>query len=655
MSGNIALSKLFEPGMIGPMRLKNRVIMEPMVTALATDTGAVSDRMLEYYEARVCGDVALIVVEATCIDPPVGKAVACQLCLDRKSLVNGHNKLVETIHRGGALAVIQLHHVGRSTTLDNTDGLQPVAPSAIADSMGGMIPRELTVSEIQAIVEKFAQAAALAKTAEYDGIEVHAGHGYLIEQFLSPYTNKRTDDYGGDSKRRMKFLVDIINRTKELCGSNYPILMKFSAEELVEGGLTLEDTKPMAQAVEKLGVVALDITRGIRETIHYQAESMAMPQGAKVHVAAAIKGVVGIPIIVAGNIREPAFAEKVLEDRKADFIGLARPLLIDPNWVIKAKEGHSEDIRKCYSCHQCSDRQNRGLPICCACNATTGWEREFSQVKPAVVKKNIMVIGGGTAGMEAAHIAAARGHRVVLYEKESELGNGQMLLASLAPHKERIGWLREDLIRRIKRSQVEVHLGVEVETALVEQMKPDVVIVATGAEPYDPGIPGSKEEGKVFTAWDVLKEKAKIEPGEHVAVIGGGLSGCETAEFLAEKGSQVTIISRSPLEQLGSWGNAIQGLALAGSVLANDQIQIIPEHDVIEVTERGIIIASKRDGAQRLLEVSRVVIARGAKSLKKLAEELEGKGTELYVIGDCKEPRDIYAAIHEAAFTAIKI
>ncbi len=655
MCPNTVFQKLFEPGTIGAMPLKNRVIMEPMVTNFATDTGAVTERMIEYYEYRALKGISMIVVEAACIDPPVGKALASQLCIHRDSLITGHNRLVGVIHRGGALAVLQLHHAGRSTTLKNTDGQQTVAPSAVIDKKWGLTPKELTVSEIEDLVEKFAQAAVRARTAEYDGVEIHAGHGYLVGQFLSPYTNKRTDEYGGDFTRRMKFLRDIVTRVKELCGPNYPILLKMSAEELVEGGLTIEDTKPIAKKAEELGVVAVDVSRGIWETAHFQSESMAQPQGAKVHLAAAIKGVVGIPVIVAGNIKEPEFAEKVLKESKADFIGLGRALLTDPHWLTKARAGRSEKIRKCYSCKLCSDRLIRGLPICCACNPTVGREREFAQVKVAAVKKTVMVIGGGTAGMEAAHIAASRGHKVSLYEREPDLGNIQMLLASLTPHKGWIGWLRDDLIRKVQQSKVKVHLGIEVDTALVEQVKPDVVIVATGAEPFDPGIPGSKESSKVCQAWDVLKKKVEIKPEELVAVLGGGLTGCETAEFLAEKGIRVTIITRSPLSQLGSWHNVLQGQELAARALANEGIRVLPEHDVEQVMGNGIIIVNKKDGSRKLLEVDRLVLARGAKPLKKIAEGLEGKVPEIYTIGDCKEPRDIYAAIHEATFIAIKI
>jgi len=630
------------------MEVQNRIVMPPMTANFAGVTGAVTRRLIDYYLERARGGVGLIIVEATCIDSPIGKLDdALQLCIDHDKFMAGLNDLSEAVHEYDVKASLQLHHAGRQTNLVTTEGRQPVSASEVYCTATNVKPRALTIREIEEIVEKYAQAARRAKIAGFDAVEMHAAHGYLIEQFLSTATNKRTDRYGGDLNGRMKFALEILERTRELVGRDFPIMFRLSGDEYLESGLTLNDTKVIAIGLEKAGVDCLDISAGTYDSPQrgHSTQPMAIPRGFMVHLAKGIKEVVDVPVITVGRINDPTLAEEIIRDGKADLVAMGRALFADPCLPRKAAEGRLDDINMCIACMRCTERTGVGLHPKCAVNAALGMEKEY-QIHLAKKPKKVLIIGGGPAGMEAARVAALRGHKVILCEKD-RLG-GQLNLSIVPPHKEEVRNFMKYLVNQLEKLEIEIRLNEEATKETVVQIKPDVVIAATGAEPLVPRIPGTDQEN-VMTAWDVLRGEAMV--GEKVAIVGGGMVGCETAEYLAEMGRSVKIIEM--LDDIGVDMEANTKLLLKER-LAKLQIEVFTETKVTEITENDIIVANCKDGKD-LLRADTIVLALGSVANRKVIKELMGKIHKLHLIGDCVKPRKILEAIHDGARIARQI
>lgn len=642
------LKFLFTPIKIGTVRVKNRIVMPPMTTNFASVTGAVTERLVNYYSERARGGVGLIIVEATCIDSPVGKLDdALQLCVDHDKFMAGLNDLSEAVHEYDVKVSLQLHHAGRETNLIATEGRQPVSASEVYCSSTGVKPRALAISEIEEIVEKYAQAARRAKIAGFDAVEMHAAHGYLIEQFLSPATNKRTDRYGGDLDGRMRFALEVLERTRELVGEDFPIMFRLSGDEYLEGGLTLDDTKVIVKRFEEAGADCLDISASTYDSPQrvHSTQPMAIPRGFMVHLAKGVKEVVDIPVITVGRINDPILAEEIIRDGKADLVAMGRALFADPCLPRKAAEGRLSDINMCIACMRCTERTGVGLRPKCAVNANLGREKEY-QIHPARKPKRVLIIGGGPAGMEAARVAALRGHEVILYEKD-RLG-GQLNLAAVPPHKEEVENLTKYLINQIKKLKIEIRLNEEASPKTVAKIKPDIVIVATGAEPLIPRILGTDQEN-VVRAWDVLRGKARAR--EDVIIAGGGMVGCETAEYLAEIGRQVKIVEM--LDDIGVDMEANTKLLLKER-FAKLPIEVFTKTKVNEITENGVIVTDYK-GEKHLLRADTVVLAFGSVPNRRVAEDLKDKCNKLYLIGDCVKPRKILEAIHDGSRVARQI
>lgn len=648
--------KLFEPAKIGKLEIPNRIVMAPMATNYATSRGEVSQRLIAYYEERAKGGTGLIIVEGTCVSPPEGKGWACEICLHRDSLVSGHAVMVEILHSYGAKVFVQLHHAGRQTNLGVTEGISPVAPSAVP-LRGGPVPRELTTEEVKTLVKKFVAAAERAKRAGYDGIELHGAHGYLIHQFLSPMTNQRKDEYGGSVEKRLRFSIEIILGIKERLGMDFPVGLRMSAE----GGYSLEEAKNFVKPWEEAGLDVIHVSAGGIGPVTYaprEESPLAHKEGWIVPFAQAIKGLVEIPVIAVSEIRHPQFAASVLEAGQADFIALGRPLLADPAWASKARGGHPEDIRRCISCGWCVTNISPGTPVHCVVNPELGRELEMAKITPAVQRKQVMVVGSGPAGMEAARVAALRGHQVNLYEKERELGAGQLRLAAAAPGKEKLRWVKQDLETQLRKLPVKLHLGTEVDKDLVEKLAPEVLIVATGARPAQPTIPGlNKAVGAQYTvplltAHEVLAGQAQLQ-GKKVVVLGGWQTGCETAEYLASRGFSVSIVARSSQAQMAADAIPLNRAAMFAR-LDLLKVEIIPEHDVKEIEAGGLRLISQ-EGKERFLVADTIVLARGVVPNREWAEGLEAKVAEVYYIGDCAQPATIAEATYQAAVIARRI
>jgi len=635
-----AFQKVLEPIPIGPMKVKNRFVMSPMVTNYADSDGAVNERFRAYHQTRAKGGVGLITVEATYVHPG-GKGFQNQLGIYKDELIPGLKSLTEAVHGCGAKIAVQLYHAGRQTTSKVT-GMSVVAPSPIPCPVKQEMPRELSLDEITELVEAFGQAARRAKEAGFDAVEIHGAHGYLLNQFLSPYSNKRTDEYGGAFENRMRFPLEVVQKVREEVGEDLAVVYRMSAEEYVPGGLTLEDTRVFARKLVEAGIDALHISGGVYESSAMIIQPAAIPQGCFVENAAAIKEAINgeVPVIVVGRIKDPVMAEQILREGKADLVAMGRALLADPELPKKVSEGKVEEIRKCIGCNQgCIDRLFQDLDITCLANALTGYETEFDIETPAEKKKKVLVIGGGPGGLEAARVAALRGHEVVIYEKQAKLG-GQMRIAAVPPHKEEINDLTDFLINQVKKSDIVIEMGREADERKVQEIRPDAVIVATGSKPIIPEIPGIDQE-KVVTAHEVLMGLVSV--GEKVVIIGGGLVGCETAEFLADQGKQVTVV-----EMLDDIAIDVGSLnrALLLDRMAEKKIAVLTKSKVREITADGLVI-EKEEGTEEITGIDTVVVAVGSRPRNNLLKSLEGQDIPVYAIGDCVKPRKIIEAIHE--------
>lgn len=640
---------LFEPYILRGVELKNRIIAAPCERNFANTDGSVTQRYIDFLVERAKGEVGLIIVESNYTNP-VGRGHIRQLGLHDDRLIPGLKRMTDAVHRYGAKVATHLMHAGRETSSYIT-GRQPVAPSNVPcrTLAGGDIPKELTVEEIKALVDEFAEAARRSVEAGFDVVVVHGAHGYLINQFLSPFTNKRTDEYGGSFENRMRFPLEVVTAVRAVVGENFPVAYRMSADEKVDGGLTIDDMVAFSRELERAGIDLIDVSAGIYESVIWIAQPMAFERGCLVDLGCSIKEKVNVPVSVVGRINHPQVAEEILASGKADFIALGRALHADPNWVSKAREGKIEDIRICPACMSCSDQLATNMPISCAINPEMGREREFA-LKPAVQPKKVLVVGAGPAGMEAARVADLRGHRVTLCEKDDRMG-GQLNYAMQSPSKKEYAEVIRYLETQIRKSSVDVRLGTRVTGDMIDELQPDAVIVATGAFPARPFIPGV-EKPHVFTAIDILKRR--VAPSGKTAVIGGGLVGLEASLFLVENGvSPVVIIE--PTDKLGGAVGLRTGWVVRTEVANCCDIEVRTQTTVEEVRDNSLLL--QKGGELEEMEVRNVVLAVGMRNDNMLAEELKAdhKVEELYTVGDCNFPRTVKEAIEEGAVAARRV
>ena len=638
---------LLSPARIGNMTVRNRMVMPPMGTNYASDDGFITERLVRYYEARAEGGTGLIIVEVAAVAPE-GKAISHQIGIWADKFIPGLRYLAESIRKHGARAAIQLHHAGRQTTFQTT-GYQPVAPSEIPCPICRDMPRSLTIEEIKGIVEAFGHAARRAREAGFDAVEIHGTHGYLINQFLSPYSNKRTDEYGGSPAGRRRFPIEVYDAVRAAVGGDFPVIFRMNADEGMEGGITPEEGREFAGLLEKAGVDALHVSGGVYGSPLPIIATMYEPEPPLAHYAAGIRARVTIPVIAVGKIHDPEIGEQLIAGGKADFVSLGRGLITDSHFARKVELGQVKNIRKCIECNQlCVDPLlTKDQPVGCIYNARAGKEHEFPFVKARRSKK-IVVVGGGPGGLEAARVARERGHQVVLFERSSELG-GQGRLALKPPHKERFGEILRYLIYRVETLDVDIRLNSVATEDRVMREKPDAVILATGAVPLIPALPGI-DPRHAITAWDVLEEK--VRPGRHVAIIGGGLVGCETAAYLAQEDRRVII-----LEMLGELAPD-QSPSLRGELLRrlheNPAVEIRTSTEVVSIGEHSITLRS--NGQESAIEdLDTIVIAAGAQPYNPLEGILKPLMNEVYAVGDCDRPRKAAEAIHEAFHVAYRL
>ena len=612
------LEALKSPIMIRNLQIRNRVVLSPVTTRFASESGAVTKQLIDYHVERAKAGVGLQILENVSIQdqpPPY------MLRLHTDGVIAGFNELAEAIKGWGARAGIQLNPMG-----------------AIRQ---GTDVNKLSTEQILSVMEDFTAAALRAKIAGFDLVEIHGGHAYFIAQFTSARTNHRNDEWGGTWEKRANFLVTLIRHTREKVGNDFPISLRISGDEFIEGGRTIEETERMAPLFEKAGIDLLNVSGGGPETREYTGLPMAFPPGTLVYLAERLKKCVRIPVVTVGRINDPQLADRIIREGKADMVAFGRALIADPYLIQKAFQGKFREMRRCTACMDCRMRVvDLGLRMKCSINAEMGKEGE-SALLPAAKPKKVMVIGAGPAGMEAARIARLRGHRVSLYDQQKKLG-GQINLAVIPPHKEELKNILDYFSYQMKALKIPVKLGVRVDSGMIQKSKPDVVVIATGAKPILPSFEGSLPP-KVLTPQEVLERKLPKE--ESFLVIGGGSLGCELAEYLAEKGKKVSVV-----EILGQIASDAESNArkLLTKRLAEKKVPLYTRSRV-QKFEGNRAFGVNESGERFEVSADVVVAAMGAQPVPLAPKGLEKMRPtpEIYTIGDSRQAGKIMQAIHD--------
>jgi len=625
---------LFSPINIGGLELKNRIIMPALILNFPIRGVQVGEEWIRFYRRRAEGGVGLVIVGA-CHVHPAGRQDKFQIGIDHDDWLPALETIARVIKEGGAVPAVQLNHAGRYALREIT-GMDPVAPSPIASRYTGQTPRELTTGEVETIIEAFADAAHRAKRAGFEAVELLGATGYLISQFLSPVTNRRNDRFGGDLEGRLTFVKELIEAIKTKVGDDYPLIFRLSSKDNVPGGLDAEDQRKVARKLARWGVHLLNVTAGWHDAPVPQIVS-SVPQGHFIPYAAKIREEVHIPVSCAVRITSPEFARRVIGEGRLDMVTLARALIADPDWPRKAKDGGDEAIRYCICCCHCFDRAFARTEVECSVNAALGKD----DISPSEKPKRILVIGGGPAGMEASRILAMRGHRVVLQEKEAHLG-GKLNIASIPPYKEEM----RNLIRfheyELRRLKIPVRFKEEDFSAAVREF--DGIIIAAGAKERQITIEGM-ENIPCYLADDVLSGKA--EPREPVIIVGAGLVGGETADFLCSKGLTVSLveIQKKPFADMG-----VSGRWVLMERLKRRGVTIYTSSEILKV-KKGEVVVKTPEG-ELILAAGCLVVAIGFEVDHDLVETVSRLGIPYCVIGDSRKPRRIKDGVHEGYWAA---
>ncbi|MBW6461393.1 MAG: FAD-dependent oxidoreductase [Bacteroidales bacterium] len=626
---------LFRPIRINSVEIRNRLIVPAMVTNFCNPDNTVSERLINYHVTRARGGFGLNIVEDFAVHP-WGKGFHAVGGLWDDRFIKNCTKLTSAIHGVGGKVFIQIYHAG-SQTSESITGVQPVAPSAFLHPLKKTLPRELTLWEIEEIIEDFGQAARRSRESGFDGVEIHGSHGYLVAQFMSSYTNRRTDRYGGDLLGRMCFPIDIIRNIRRYAGKDFPVIIRFAGDERISEGRTMEESMVVAQLLEEAGYDGLHVTTATTATQAYIVPPYYAPLALNVEYAEKIKKIVSIPVITTGRIHDPLFAEAILAQGRADMIGMGRASIADPDLPNKIAAGDLEDIRPCIACLQgCIGSLLRDECITCTVNPEVGREMEM-KIQPAKTSKRVLVVGGGPGGMETARVAALKGHKVVLCEQTDKLG-GQLIIAAMPPHKQGIAHYVKYLINQLHKVGVELRMNTEATVKTIREIAPDVVVVATGAEPVLPPIPGADRK-KVLNAWDLLL--GKVQTGRNVLVIGGGSVGCETADFLAVQRKRVAIVEI--LDEVGR--DLLERVKyFLFQRLEEEKVNIYSDATVLEILEDGVRL--NQNG--KIIELSgydNVVMAVGVRPRKVLVDQMKDTGIKFEVVGDVKKIGNALSAI----------
>lgn len=666
---------LFSPMKIGNVEIKNRIVMAPMCMGFGQYNGCATETMMDYYEERAKGGVGLIFTEITRINDITGASSFGQLGMSHDYQIPALREMADRIHKHNCKIMVELHHPGRqnlglmigtvpicnigSKLMGNlytkilTQAVIPqgkklqdkhIVPRTVAPSkcerskMSDSVNRELSVNEIKRIICQFIEGAVRVKKAGCDGVELHAAHGYLIQQFLSPNTNKRTDQYGGNLENRMRFLLEIIDGIRLNCGKDFPIVVRLTVDEMYSEigqngkGYNLEEGIKMAKILSDKGIDAIDVSSAAYDTFNYWLEPTTFTPGWRKYLASEVKKVVDIPVIAANLIRSPKQAEMQLEEGTQDFISLGRPLIADPHWPNKVKSGNENLIKRCVCCLYCFESMMKGAYNYthgnCSVNPFVG--RENVSLKQNGNGRKVLIIGAGCAGLTAAELLSKRGFDVTVLEKESKQG-GQLNLASKPPHKEKINWVCEDLLSNAINSGAKVLFDIKADKNIIASYSPEIVITATGGNAIHPK---SFNGDNVVTVTQVLNGDIDIS-NKKVAVIGSGMTGLETSELLVSKGNKVTVVEMADKIAPGAW---FQQLDDALPVLEKAGTEFLTSHKLLSVSSSGIELENLKENKAVAIKVDLVVLSLGVRSDNSLYNDIKNSDSyKVYNIGDSKK------------------
>jgi 2,4-dienoyl-CoA reductase (NADPH2) len=647
LAENSHFPHLFSPFRLGNLTIPNRVVMAPMSTSLGGTDGSVTPANIAFYRERAQGGFGLIIVEFTCVDPTTGRTEEHQLSLDSRRNLDGHKQLVEVLHDAGAKAFVQLQHGGRFAPAKYLpDGITR-GPSEVRSRKdpGRVIVKPFEHEEILRLVDAFAVTAELAKEAGYDGIEVHGAHGYLLSQFMSPFSNQREDAWGGDPARRMALPLAVVRAIRNAIG-DLPLSFRLSADEFLPGGLALADMEKIAPQLVAAGSDILHVSTGRGpETFEKVMEPISAPEGWRLPYARRLREVAGVPVIGVGQIRWPETAEHALVTGDADMIALGRPSLADPAWPNKAAAGNRQGIRPCTSCNWCiSGAMDR---VACAENPRAGNELEARIPADLGANRRAVVVGAGPAGMAGALMLREAGFDTQLIEADPVLAGGGLVPSATPPGKDKLFWFRDYLAREVSGSGVSVHLGRRATIEDIRALRPDVVFVATGTTARAFAIEGG---GRVLEAYDVLSQHIDpgIVAGDTVVIYGGGETGCEAAEYCCEAGARVLLVSRSPSDKLARSAEMVYRIGLLARLHGNPLIEIVGDTEIVRVEPGAAVLRHKASGEERRVDSRHVLIAQGRDRLDILVDEVKALGIPCHAVGDSRQPGRIGDAVHSA-------
>ena len=637
---------LFQPIKIGRMEVRNRLVVPPMGTNLANDDSSVSQRLIDYHAENAKGGFGMITIEVTAVDP-TGKAIIREPGLWCDEQIAGYAKLAEAIHRHGAKMSVQLHHAGRQTVAAIINGEQPISASPLPCPYCQEVPRALSTEESYAMIEKFVDAAERAAKAKADAVEVHGAHGYLIAQYMSSYSNRRVDEFGGSFVNRMRFPGLIVQRIKERLGNDFPVIFRMSGEEKTVGGRGIAESRAVARYMENLGVDAMHVASGVYGSLEWVWGASDSPLGYMTQFAEDVKGSVNIPVITVGRINDPYIAEELVASGRADMVSIGRQSIADPHFPNKIMSGRVDEIIPCIACHQgCSEQMLLGNGITCVVNPFSGREGEW-KIEPTKKSKKIMVVGAGPAGLEAAWIMAKRGHQVTVYDKDDEVG-GNFRIAALPPGKGDLAKSISFYFHMGRKHGVKYALGTEVNAELIKREGPDAVILATGSLPLMPAINGIKNVNFI-KANDVLAGKAAT--GSKVLIAGGGMIGSETAEFLCEYGKEVTIVEMRP--EIAADMNEMVKINFMRRLKAHG-VKALTSAKITSFHDTGIDY--EQDGQSHSLKgFDTIILSLGTVANNPLEDQIRDLVEDVRVIGDARKAGKVLKAIQEAAEIAISI
>jgi 2,4-dienoyl-CoA reductase-like NADH-dependent reductase (Old Yellow Enzyme family)/thioredoxin reductase len=693
---------LFSPMKIGKCEIKNRIVMAPMLMGFGQLDGQATEQMMDYYEERAKGGTGLIITEITRVNDVTGAGAFAQLGVSHDYQIEKLAEFAFRIHKYGAKLFVQLHHPGRQN-IGLLVGTVPLCIACtrvcksfpkmlykVAPSMGKILieknltpasvsaskcepsyfaggrVRALRHSEIKKLVKQFVEGAVRCKKAGVDGVELHATHGYLLQQFLSPNTNKRTDEYGGSFENRLRFIKEIVEGIREECG-DYPIIVRLTIDEFYDKigkngkGYTMDEGVKYAKAIEAMGVDAIDVSSAAYDTFNYWLEPTSFDCGWRKYLAAAVKQEVKIPVLAANLIRSAEQAEKQLEEGAQDFVSLGRPHIADPHWAEKVQSGREDEIQRCICCLYCiqsmQDNAYEGGHGGCAVNPAVGNEREFNGIKKDGNGRVVIIVGAGVAGLKAAELLGLRGFKPVVLEQSSQIG-GQIQLASKPPKKDKLNWCFEDMRVKAEKNGAKIVLNTAADYEVIKSYKPYAVIIATGAAALMPKSIKGVGGANVFSSTDVLSG-SKAFKNKKIVVVGSGMTGLETAELLVASKNKVTIVEMAQTLAPGAWFQHVDDIK---PKLDEAGTEYILSHKLASIDETGVNlqpVTLKKGvplaaGEERHYDCDAVVLSLGACPVNCLAQELKGKFEKLFVIGDARKIGRIADATAEAYEVAVR-